>query len=523
MKRIILLSLLLLSFPLITNAQISASFNATFIYASPHSISGNNIFYLVINAEGSASLSGSYTVNSITTYLAGYGIPSYSPPNGLVVSKPFVINNTVYFICVPDKKSINPSSPNINVAYLAYVKFNGKWGSLKYLINTGFTEDFYVFKNKIYVIWYPNESSNTPYLVVMNLKGKIISNSSLPIPNVVSIAVLSENGLVVANSTNKLPILQLASGSISSVSLPTEEVFIISNGIREVPAYHGLSPSQFCIINSSTLLLDYSSNDYSYVVEYNVNNDIYYVKEFEGTSTISYSNGIIVVNSVYRNGFTINYYNYVYNMNWTLLYSNSGSSSFPSISLEVAEATTTSPIYLFMVKVSGKITSLFPPSYSVSSTPTLVYIGEPPQPFVIKVDQLYYHGYTILDLSWNESVPSTFLVYLNGTIIAKTLSTTYYLNLTRNETVNITIKAMNQFGSISESKVIYVKVYKSTVVPTTSITSVSTSKTFTTKSYTESSSTKSTTTTTTQLHPFLFSLLIIVIMSVILLIVLRKK
>ncbi|MFP3234237.1 MAG: hypothetical protein RXR08_11345, partial [Sulfolobaceae archaeon] len=69
---VFLLVLLLISMNIKSEAQISAALTANFIDASQQSVSGNSIFYLVVEVSGSASLSGSYSISSISTYLSGY-------------------------------------------------------------------------------------------------------------------------------------------------------------------------------------------------------------------------------------------------------------------------------------------------------------------------------------------------------------------------------------------------------------------------------------------------------------------
>ncbi|BCU69073.1 hypothetical protein [Stygiolobus caldivivus] len=483
----IITALLLLPTSLSATAQISASLSATFIEASQSSISGKNIFYLVINAQGSTSLSGSYTINSISTQLSGYDIPSYSPENGVIVSKPFALNNSVYFIYAAGVTSINPSSPAIKSAYLACVSYqDGVWSNFHNIINSGFTEAFCIYQGYIYAIWYTSITSDTPYLVIITLTGQVVYNKTLPINNVVSVSVLSKDLITIANSTSKLALLQLGSGSISSASLPPEDIFVLNltaGSIEQVPTYQGLYPTSFDVVNNQTILLVYTSSDYSYLAEYNVeNSSVYNVKELQGTATASYYRGLVVVSSIYRSGQAeVTYYNYVFKLkDWSTLYTSSGSTSAPSISLSLAEAIEgTSNLYLFVVKVNGQISSLFPPAYEISSTPSLIYIGGVPQPFTINVQQFHYSGYTVVVLTWAEKVPSTYLVFLNNTFFGSTSDTIYYLNITKNETVLLTVEAQNALGSINESKVISVNVYTSV---THSVTTTSSSPTMTSSS-----------------------------------------
>lgn len=499
---VVLLILLLISMSIKSEAQISATFTANYIDASQQSVSGNSIFYLVVDVSGSASLSGSYSINSISTYLSGYGIPSYSPPKGMVVSKPYVLNDTVYFIFAPNITSISPSSPDIKCAYLASVDYNnGVWGNLDLFIGYGFTEAFSMYKGYLYVIWYPNISSSTPYLIVISPSHQIIYNNTVPVNNIISICVLSSDIIVIANSTSKLSILQLSSGSISSASLPPEQLFIYnlsSKTLTHVPNYKDIEPTSFQRVNNLTLLIAFSSNSYSYIAEYNVLNDsIYNVKQVPGTVTvISYYKGLVSVSSVYRNSQTqYTYYNYVFKLSdWSTVYFNSGSTTAPSISLSIGEALEgNTTIYLFTVKVDGYLASLFPPTYQLTSSPSLVYVGGIPQPFSIHSNQEYYNGYTIVTLYWSESVPSTYLIYVNGTLLGSTTDNIYYLNYTKNETVYITVEAQNFLGSINESIIIHVLVYKETTTSITSTTTVIQSNTTTTIPTTTSSTTSSTT------------------------------
>jgi hypothetical protein len=485
-----------------SEAQISAALTANFIDASQQSVSGNSIFYLVIEVSGSANLSGSYSISSISTYLSGYGIPSYSPPEGTVVSKPYVLNDTVYFIYAPNITSINPSSPDIKYAYLASVDYsNGIWGNLDLIIDYGFTEAFSLYKGYIYAIWYPNISSSTPHLIVISPSHQIIYNNTIPVNNVILICVLSSDIIAIANSTGKLSLLQLSSGSISSVSLPPEQLFIYNlstKALTHVPNYKDIEPTSFQRVNNHTFLIDFSSNSYSYIAEYNVLNDsIYNVKQVPGTATVSYYNGLVAVSSVYRNSQTqYTYYNYVFKLSdWSTVYFNSGSTTAPSISLGIGEALVgNSTIYLFTVKVDGYIASLFPPTYQLKSSPSLVYIGGTPQPFSIHSNQEHYNGYTLVTLYWSESVPSTYSVFVNGTLLGSTTDNIYYLNFTKNETAYITVEAQNSLGSINESVIIHILVYKEV---TTSITTTTEIPSNTTTSIPTTASHQSTTSSTT--------------------------
>jgi len=499
---VFLLVLLLISMSIKSEAQISAALTANFIDASQQSVSGNSIFYLVVEVSGSASLSGSYSISSISTYLSGYGIPSYSPPEGTVVSKPYVLNDTVYFIYAPNITSINPSSPDIKYAYLASVDYrNGIWGNLDLIIDHGFTEAFSLYKGDIYAIWYPNISSLTPYLIVISPSHQIIYNSTVPVNNVILICVLSSDVIAIANSTSKLSLLQLTSGSISSVSLPPEQLFIYNlstKALTHVPNYKDIEPTSFQRVNNHTFLIDFSSNSYSYIAEYNVLNDsIYKVKQVPGTATVSYYNGLVAVSSVYRNSQTqYTYYNYVFKLSdWSTVYFNSGSTTAPSISLSIGEALVgNTTIYLFTVKVDGYLASLFPPTYQLTSSPSLVYIGGIPQPFSIHSNQEHYNGYTIVTLYWSESVPSTYSVFVNGTLLGSTTDNIYYLNFTKNETAYITVEAQNSLGSINESITIHILVYKEA---TTSITTTTVILSNTTTSIPTTTSNQSTTSSTT--------------------------
>lgn len=499
---VFLLVLLLISMSIKSEAQISAALTADFIDASQLSVSGNSIFYLVIEVSGSASLSGSYSISSISTYLSGYGIPSYSPPEGMVVSKPYVLNDTVYFIYAPNITSINPSSPDIKYAYLASVDYsNGIWGNLDLIIDYGFTEAFSLYKGYIYAIWYPNISSSTPYLIVISPSHQIIYNNTIPVNNVILICVLSSDIIAIANSTSKLSLLQLSSGSISSVSLPPEQLFIYNlstKALTHVPNYKDIEPTSFQRVNNHTFLIDFSSNSYSYIAEYNVLNDsIYNVKQVPGTATVSYYNGLVAVSSVYRNSQTqYTYYNYVFKLSdWSTVYFNSGSTTAPSISLSIGEALVgNTTIYLFTVKVDGYLASIFPPTYQLTSSPSLVYIGGTPQPFSIHSNQEHYNGYTVVTLYWSESVPSTYSVFVNGTLLGSTTDNIYYLNFTKNETAYITVEAQNSLGSINESIIIYILVYKEV---TTSITTTTVIPSNTTTSIPTTTSHQSTTSSTT--------------------------
>jgi hypothetical protein len=135
-----------------------------------------------------------------------------------------------------------------------------------------------------------------------------------------------------------------------------------------------------------------------------------------------------------------------------------------------------------MVKVNGYLASLFPPTYQLTSSPSLIYVGGIPQPFSIHSNQEHYNGYTIVTLYWSESVPSTYSVFVNGTLLGSTTDNIYYLNFTKNETAYITVEAQNSLGSINESIIIDILVYKevtasittTTVIPSNTTTSIPT-------------------------------------------------
>jgi hypothetical protein len=503
----LLLLFLVPTFSPLTKSQISLSFsvNISLIYTSEQALTQNGLVYLVINASGTVNYpqSGnvSYTINSISDYLEGTNLPPYYP-GGIIVSKPVVIGNLVYFIYVPGISTFSPQT-NITQDEVAYVSTG--WENKGVIITSGFTEWVSKYNNTLLALWYPSISSQKAYLLTI-VNNTVIANVSLDVINPTTLTVVNNSEIIVSNSTSKMFLTSLTSSNLYEAQLPSQNFYIINSKgkiVEEIPQYEGENPSDVLVINSTYFIITYYIDNNTYFVAYNpISKEIIYVKEFSGVSTIEYYDKLFLINSVRfsASNSEIFYENFVFTENWNTLWEESGSSTLPTIKISLAEAIyeINGEYYVFLDSETSSL-SLIPPSISISSSPKSVFIGSKPQPFTISVEQLRYNGYTEILISWNENVRSYYEIFVNDTLEGTSDENLFTLNITRNTTLIITIEAVNYFGEINESIKVPVMVFYSqqnqsenttttTYVPTTitatatNVTSVNTTTTITTQS-----------------------------------------
>jgi len=503
---VVLLSLMLLSFPpLLTFSQsttaTSISTSETIVYTTPQSIS-NHVYYLSLTMKGEVVINGTserLENTSISGYISALGLPPL-PLNGVPISPPQAIGDNIYFIYVPNVTSIRGFN-NITEAYLAYANYtNGSW-HLKNIITSGVVTGISVYNNSIYAIW--KQSLNGKAYLLTISQNQLVRNISINVPNAYSIEV--GNGVGVVSNVSSLSILN----SQTSANVSVKYFAInLTNGkvIYMVPDYNNISPSQVSVSND-LLLVSYvqipttaitSPSMTSYIVLYNLSTGkpVEPAKSFNGIA-YGYINGkFILVYNVQLYLTSVKYELTVYNLSWGQLYHEveigSPESSYVADGLYV---NSTSVVILVTQLLST--VNLQTQQVTTTSSLRLKTAVQAPEPFAISVSEQHYPGYTILNISWNETQPSTYLVYVNGTLIGQTKSNSIQYNVTVNGTYLIEVVAMNPLGEVQENITTTVTVYpvQQTITTTTSTTTSSTITTTTTSSTTSTTTTSISATT----------------------------
>lgn len=506
----LLLLLSVFTSSLMVNSQLfpqTVPLTAYFIYTSSSGVSNNNnLFYLCIVLNGELNISGlsltssELSISSISTYISGIDIPSLQL-NGLVVSTPKVINNSVFFTYIPGVKSV--SKINITSDYLAYANYtqNG-WGKVVNLITKGITEDFSILNNLVYAIWKPSPTTSTSYLLVLNKDGIIEENVSLPILNASIIYTISPYMGIIGNTSTNI-FSSLSNISLSTVQSVQGEYYIanLTNGriIKEVPFFEGKEPTYISVSKDGLAVFSYVFSGQSDLVLYNVTSQkAISSKMFQGDAIgyISNDNFIMVSDLQQTSQLSLTSLILVYDMNWSLIYSKE-SSSLSSYLLGEGLFVTNNSLTGIIATISTQFSI---EGITISTTLELQNVLHSPLPFSISYTEEKNNGYTLVYITWNEKEPSRYTVIINGSVVKTTYQESYLYNATTNTTLYVKVIAVNQLGNLSSNITIDVIVYhymmssSITSTSTTSSTSITKSSTSTTTSTTSSSTTTTTTT-----------------------------
>ena len=508
---VILFSLVLFSsMSLLAFSQTTTiPFSITLVYTTPQSIS-NHVYYLSLSMKGEVVVNKTsvrYNSTSISANISALGLPPL-PLKGIPITPPLAIGDNIYFVYIPGVTSISNLSSlvlsklNITNAYLAYANYtNGSW-HVKNVITSGIVTGISVYNNSVYALWKPSPTGET-YLLLIS-QNHVVRNVSINVPNASSIEVGEGFGVVSNVSPLSFNLQMLTSASIKA------EYFVINltNGkvIYKIPDYMGLSPVVVSVSNDLLLvsyipmpLVSVSSSGYissSYIVLYNLSTGkpIEPAKSFNGIA-LGYINGkFILVYNAQTSGTSTTVTFEVYNLSWVQFYREVEIATPFSVYIPDGLFVNSTSVVILLTQVS---TSINMQTNQVTMTSSLKFITalQKPKPFTISVSEQHYYGYTILNISWNETQPSTYLVYVNGTLVGQTKSEFIQYNATENGTYLIKVVAENPLGEIQENITVKVIVYPVQIVTTT--TSTTTTSTTTTSSTTTTTSTTSTITSTT--------------------------
>ena len=502
-KYLLLLPLFLSLLSLVAFSQTTEiGFNVTIVYASPQSIS-NHVYYLNLTEKGETIVNGTSIKTNITSISGYIGALNLSPLplNGVPLSPPTAIEDNIYFIYVPNVTSL--SNLTIKKTYLAYANYtNGSW-HLNNVITNGIVTGISSYNNSIYALWKPSLTGEI-YLLKIS-KGKVVNNVTLGVKNVTSIEVGNGVGIV-SNVSSFSSIIKLSSSSLVKVNY---YVINISTGkvLYEIPDYNGISPT---LVSTSgnlalvTYLTPTVSFSQTYLVLYNLTTgNILSEKTFEGIAFGYINDKFILVEEELgeTTGSAIESIS-IYNLSWGQIYHQT--ESITPYSLIQADGLYVNSSSLIIILTLSS--SVFQNNQVVTTTTLkLVTALQAPRQFAIHVTQQHYPGYTILNISWNENPQTSYLVYVNDSLIAKTTNNYVIYNVSENGTYLIKIVAENPLGELEENATVQVTVQPAVTTTTTTTTSTSTtpisSTTITTSSTptttTSSSSTITSTTTTT--------------------------
>ena len=499
---IVLFSLMLFSLSLLTFSQTTTiPFSETIVYTTPQSIS-NHVYYLSLNMKGEVVINGTsvkYNITSISANISALGLPPL-PLNGIPIAPPQAIGSNIYFVYIPGVTSVSSLSSlvsNLTKAYLGYANYtNGSW-HLKNVITSGIVRGISVYNNSLYALWKPSPTGET-YLLLIS-QNQVVRNISVDVSNASNIEVGNDIGIVSNASLLSLNLQMSASANIKVeyfvINLTTGKV------IYKIPDYNNISPAQVSVSNGLALvsyvpMSSPSSSITSYIVLYNLSTGkIISEKSFNGIA-LGYINGkfILIYNAQTSGTSTVDTFA-VYNLSWGQLYRE-------------VEVTTPESYYIpdglyvnstaVTILLTHLLVSVNIQTNQVTMTSSLEFMAalQAPKPFTISVSQQHYPGYTVLNISWNETQPSTYLVYVNNTLIGQTKSEFIQYNVTENGTYLIKVVADNPLGEIQENTTVKVLVYPAQITFTTTITTTTSSSITTTIISTFTTTTSSTATTT---------------------------
>jgi len=517
---IILFSLLLFvsSLSLLTFSQTTTtSVSQTIVYTTPQSIS-NHVYYLSLTIKGEIvtnKTSIRSNITSIFSNISALGLPPL-PLNGFPLTPPQAIGDNIYFIYVPGVTSISNLSSLIlnkyNSTYLAYANYtNGSW-HVKNLVTSGIVTGISVYNDSLYALWKQSPTGEAHLLVIS--QNRVVRNVSVNVPNASSIEVGNGVGVVSNVSPLSFNLQTLYSSEINVeffvINLTTGKV------IYKIPDYKGLSPVQVSVSNnlglvsyipmplistSSSSSSGYSSSSSmtSYIVLYNLSTgNMTSEKSFNGIA-LGYINDkfILVYYSPTSETGAVEIFT-VYNLSWGQLYQTAEPITPQSFYFPDGLFVNSTAVTILLTQYSELINTQ---ATQVTLTSSLKFINalQAPQPFTINVSEQHYPGYTTLNISWNESQASTYMVYVNNHQVGPTKSESIQYNVTENGTYLIKVIAENPLGEVQENMTVNVTVYPvqvtSTTTSSTTTTTSSSSTTTTTTSTTTTTTTSSTTTT----------------------------
>ena len=514
---IILFSLLFFvsSLSLLTLSQTTTtSFSETIVYTTPQSIS-NHVYYLSLTIKGEVvtnKTSVRSNVTSISSNISALALPPLHL-NGFPITPPQAIGDNIYFVYVPRVTSISNLSSLIlnkyNSTYLACANYtNGSW-HVKNVITSGIVTGISVYNDSLYAIWKQSPTGEAHLLVIS--QNHIVRNVSVNVPNASSIEVGNGVGVVSNVSPLSFNLQMLISFEINVeyfvINLTTGKV------IYKIPDYNGISPVQVSVSNGLGLvsyvppLIFYSrsspgysssSSITSYIVLYNLSTGkiISPVKSFNGIA-LGYINDkfMLVYYAPTSETSPVDIFT-VYNLSWGQLYQSAEPITPQSVYMTDGLFVNSTTVTILLTQLSMSINTQ---TNQVMMTSALEFVNalQVPKPFTINVSEQHYHGYTTLDISWNENQSSTYLVYVNNTLVGQTKSEFIQYNVTENGTYFIKVVAENPLGEVQENTTVKVIVYPVQTTSTSTTTTSTTTTTTSTTTFTTSSSSTTTTSTTT--------------------------
>ena len=449
--------------------SIQLSLSGSIVITTPQSIS-NNVYYLTENVEGEVTVNGgsiSIDITSVSTSIGGQGMPPLSL-NGTVITPPKVIGDNIYFAYVPGVTSI-PNGYTLTEAFLAYANYtNGSW-HVKNVITNGIVSDFSVCNNSIYALWKPSPTGET-YLLTIS-QNKVVRNVSINVVNASTIEV--SNGLgVISNAP--LNFTQELVGLHKNT-----EFFVvnISTGkvLYQIPDYQNAMPNRVSVSNGIGLVTYVQSASSSYLVLYNLSTGkMISEKSFNGVTVGFINKGLILMEEEQISGNNVIETFSIYNLSWGLLYHKIMVGSEYSLYDADGLLINSNGATIILMHASIQV-NLFGLQVTITSSLEFINALEAPKPFTIYVTELPYPGYTILNISWSENQPYTYLVYINNSFIGQTNDSFIQYNITKNGTYLIKVVAENPLGKLQENAIINVKVYPVQKATTSSYTSNSSS------------------------------------------------
>ena len=493
MKKTLLLFFIILPLLLSSLTAFSLTFqfslSGTIVTTTPQSIS-NHVYCLSQSIEGKVTTNGetgSINVTSFSAYISAIGLPPL-PLDGVPITPPQAIGDNVYFVYIPGVTSI-PNGYTLTESYLAYANYtNGSWHT-KNLTTSGIVTGIFAYNNSLYALWKPSLEGVT-HLLVISQNQQVIRNVSLSLVNATSIQVSGNLGVISVGALSLNLTQEVANAHRN------EEYFVVnlSNGetLYQIPNYNTITPTLVSVSNGMALVSYIPNTSSSYLVLYNLSTGkVLFERSYDELAEGFINKDFILVAEEKIVGTSGTETFSVYNLSWDLLYQESKLGSESSLYYIDGLFVNSTSVTILLVHITTQI-NLFQFQVTLSSSLDFVNALQSPKPFTFYVSEQHYPGYTLLDISWNENQPDTYLVYINNTLIGQTKSESMEYNVTENGTYLIKIVAENVLGSLEENATLYVTVY-----PIQKITSSSTTTTSTTSSITNNSTTPTTSSSTT--------------------------